>query len=316
MYALLKKVERCMERHRMLSGEKLIYVAVSGGADSMCLLDLMLRLAPNFGFTVTVLHFNHKLRGAASDADEQFVRTYCGGRGISLIAGSSGAPLKRGENAAREARYTFFAQYAESVAVAHTADDNAETMLMRLARGSGVSGLAGISPVALRGGLKIIRPIICLTRAEVLAYLEHNGIPHIEDESNGDTRFTRNRVRADIVPILREINPKTAEHALALAEDLRSYDDYITRQAETFLTSEGFTADNPRFGRKAFGELHPALASKVLTLAANAMGIGLYREHINEVLKLSSANKGGWTLEFPNSVKLVCERNFLVFTIS
>jgi tRNA(Ile)-lysidine synthase len=278
----------------------------------MCLLDIMLRL----GINVTVLHFNHKLRGAASDADERFVRSYCESRGVPYILGCPEVVLERGENAAREARYAFFARYAKTVAVAHTADDNTETMLIRLARGSGSKGIAGIGPASMRGDLKIIRPIICLTRTEVIEYLSINSITHIEDESNADTRFTRNRVRAEVIPVLREINPKLSDHALELAEDLRRDDDYITQQSKAFLAAAEFAPDNLRFDRAAFSALHPAVASRVLISSAEAMGIGLYREHINEALKLTAANKGGWTLEFPKGLRLTCKRNILLFTIS
>jgi tRNA(Ile)-lysidine synthase len=296
----------------MFSGETELHAAVSGGADSMCMLDIMLGLVPE----LTVLHFNHKLRGAASDADERFVRDYCEDRGVPLIVGYPEVPLEHNENAARAARYTFFAKYAKTAATAHTADDNVETVLMRLTRGSGGKGLGGINPVSRHGALRIVRPIICLTRTEVLEYLEYNSIPHIEDESNSDTRFTRNRVRAELIPVLREINPKLSEHALALSEDLRRDEDYLAQQARAFLEAAGFSADKASFGRYAFRTLHPAISSRALIIAAESLGVSLYREHIEAALKLTGANKGGWVLEFPRGVRLVCKNNILEFTIS
>jgi len=299
--------------------DKKIAVGVSGGADSMCLLDIMVRMAITKDLLIAVFHYNHKYRGKESDNDEKFVADYCFCREIPCLIGRPESPLELNENAAREARYSFFetqTDYCKTVAVAHTADDNAETMLMRLARGSGSKGFSGINPVMQRGELKIIRPIIEFARDEVMSYLEYNKIPHIEDKSNCDLRFTRNQIRSQVIPVMKNINPQLSSHALSLSEDIRTDNDYILSKAYEFLTEEQFTSDNPRLNKARFRDLHRAVASRVIMVAASQFNTGIYREHVDEILQLVLKNKGGWTVELPKGLKLKCIKNTLIFTHS
>jgi tRNA(Ile)-lysidine synthase len=194
----------------MLKPGSFVLCAVSGGADSMCLLDILRELSAKRGFRLAVLHFNHKLRGKNADADEDFVRNYCERENIEAVFGTNdvaGYAKAEGigtEEAAWALRYRFFEETArrlgaDNVATAHNADDNAETVLMNLSRGSGLKGLCGIPPV--RG--IYIRPLLALSRAEIEDYLRARGLPHIVDETNFDPAFTRNRLRMNVIPELQ-----------------------------------------------------------------------------------------------------------------
>ena len=159
-----------------------VVCAVSGGADSMALLWGVYLLKDPLGIRLEAAHFNHRLRGTESDRDEAFVREFCDRFDIPLhVGGGTVTAGKKGlEAAARDARYAFLRTLPGRIATAHTADDNAETVLMHLVRGTGLKGLGGIAPV----NGKLIRPMLTVTRQQVLAFLEEYHIPHIEDSSN------------------------------------------------------------------------------------------------------------------------------------
>jgi tRNA(Ile)-lysidine synthase len=201
-------------------------VAVSGGADSVALL----RALATWASPLVVAHFNHRLRGAESDADERFVRELVGTLGLRCeVAGADIADEVRtaGENledVARRRRYDFLARVARScgaewVATGHTRDDQAETVLQRLLRGAGIQGLRGIaSERELAPGVRLVRPLLNVSRAEVIAYLEELKQPWREDLSNRDPVFTRNRIRHELLPLLRTFNPSANEVLARLAE--------------------------------------------------------------------------------------------------
>ena len=197
-------------------------VAVSGGADSVCLLHVLTQLAGKLGITLDVAHLNHKLRGAESDADAEFVR---------VLAAQFGLPFHLSEvnltgnleQSGREARLSFFgALRVDRVATGHTRSDQAETVIYRLLRGSGTAGLAGIQPVAGR----IIRPLIDCTREEVLEYAAANGLTWREDASNHSPAFARNRIRHQLLPALRSEQPNLEEILARTAEVARDEESY------------------------------------------------------------------------------------------
>lgn len=216
---MLNKLRAFVKEQALICPGDQIVCAVSGGADSIALLWALYLLKEEWQLELSAAHFNHRLRGAESDADEQFVRDFCSGYGIPLYVGSAQVvPGEKGlEAAARDARYGFFATLPGKIATAHTADDNAETVLMHLVRGTGLKGLGGITP--RRGNL--IRPLLSVTRQEVLAFLEEYSLPHREDHSNATDQFLRNRLRHHVIPLLKEENPKLAENLSATALRLR-----------------------------------------------------------------------------------------------
>lgn len=212
--------------------DEVVLVAVSGGADSAALLRALWRLRPAAaGGRLVVGHLNHLLRGEESDADETFVRNVAAELGLECIVervGANAAAKQRGdgvEEAARTLRYEFLARAAGTIgarylATAHTLDDQAETVLQRILRGTGLAGLAGIPKArsAAGGGIGLVRPMLNIRRSEVLEYLASLGHAYREDSSNTDRAYTRNRVRHDLLPQLaREYNPRIVETLAHLA---------------------------------------------------------------------------------------------------
>ena len=208
----------CKEYHLISKGDTIV-CAVSGGADSIALLWALYLLKEEWDLTLSAAHFNHHLRGEESDRDEQFVRDFCSGYGIPLHVGSGQVvPGEKGlEAAARDARYAFLQTLPGKIATAHTADDNAETVLMHLIRGTGLKGLGGISPA--RNNL--IRPMLHVTRAEVEAFLAEYAVDYIHDSSNSTDEFLRNRLRHHVMPLLKAENPKLSQNLSAMALRLR-----------------------------------------------------------------------------------------------
>ena len=238
-------------------------VAVSGGADSVALLRALHAVQAG---PLAVAHVNHRLRGADSDADEAFVRELCATLGVPCrVKSLDVAALAAGENlesTARRVRYEFFAEVAAEagakwVATGHTADDQAETVLHRLVRGTGLQGLRGVAseraggvspPVIETGGLtppaRLLRPLLTVTRADVLAYLAALGQPFREDASNADPRFTRNRIRHELLPLLKTFNPDVVSALAHLAEHAGEAHEVLTALARELLAK----AERPRAG--------------------------------------------------------------------
>ena len=199
---MLNKLLKFIRQENLLEPGDRVTCAVSGGADSMALLFGLYLLRQKLGITLEAAHFNHRLRGEESERDARFVSDFCRDYQIPLHMGAGTiTPGKKGlEAAAREARYGFLESLPGKIATAHTAADNAETVLMHLIRGTGLRGLGGISPV--RGS--IIRPMLLITRQEVEAFLEEWSIPHVEDGSNESSQFLRNRIRHQMMPLFRQ----------------------------------------------------------------------------------------------------------------
>ena len=216
---MLTKMLSAIRRYEMVRPGDRVICAVSGGADSMALLWGMFLLKEKLGIDLEAAHFDHGLRGAESTADAEFVEKFCAFHDIPLHLGRGNVvPGKKGlEAAAREARYAFLYSLCGTIATAHTADDNAETVLLHLLRGSGLRGLGGVTPKSDR----LIRPMLDVTRDQVEAFLEENYIRHREDSSNETDAFLRNRLRHHVMPLLRAENPSIASGLSAAAQRLR-----------------------------------------------------------------------------------------------
>ena len=254
------------ERELLPRGTRLL-CAVSGGADSMCLLHLMKSRAAELEIQVFAAHYEHGLRGEESLRDCAFVENWCREKGILCVSAHGDVRTfakEKGmglEEAARELRYAFLQKTAAElgctrIATAHNADDNAETLLFNLCRGSGAAGLRGIPPA--RGN--IIRPLLRCTRAEIEDYLRENHVPHVEDSSNAGEEYSRNRIRHRVTPVLREINPAFSTAALRTAELMRRDEDCLSAMAEAFIR-ENF--DGESLPLEKLRALHPAVAGRV-----------------------------------------------------
>jgi tRNA(Ile)-lysidine synthase len=262
-----RKILAFIRQEHMLSPGDHVICAVSGGKDSMALLHVLLRLRGELGITVTAAHFNHMLRGAEAQRDEDFVRSYCASQNIPLAVGRGdvsayAAAHKMGtEEAARTLRYEFLLGLSPDakLATAHTAEDNLETMLLHLLRGCSLHGLSAIAPI--RG--RIIRPLLLTQQAEILSYLEQQQVPHVEDSSNQEDFCLRNRLRHHVLPLLTAENPALAGSVSKLCLRLGQEDRYLeaaAREALASLCQEGCLSC------KALLELPEAMALRVLKL--------------------------------------------------
>ena len=216
---MLIDLEKFIRQYQLIAPGDTVICAVSGGADSMALLWSLYLLRDKLRITLEAAHFNHGLRGEESDSDERFVVDFCAGYQIPVYVGKGMVKAgKKGlEAAARDARYAFFQTLSGKIATAHTANDNAETVLMHLIRGTGLKGLGGINPI--RGN--VIRPMLAVTRQQVLELLDSYHIPYREDSTNAGDQFLRNRLRHHVFPLLRQENGRLVENLSAMALRLR-----------------------------------------------------------------------------------------------
>jgi len=297
--------------------------AVSGGLDSMCLLRFVSGWAAENGRTVTVAHFNHQLRKNASQ-DEAFVRNWCAEHGIPFVsscgdvrAAAEGDGLSI-EEAARSLRYSFLRDTAErlnckAILTAHHADDNAETMLLNLVRGTGIKGLCGIPPV--QG--EILRPFLQIPRETLERYAEEQGIPHVEDETNLDAdAATRNRIRLQVMPLLKEINPRAAEHMGGTARQLRTIDrsldeDSLRRTAQMEVRDGRVT-----LSWETLTEAPWSVRPRMLLRMFDLLGVGrkdIGSVHLDGILGMARHTNGGESrLSLPHGVTARYSRGWLV----
>jgi tRNA(Ile)-lysidine synthase len=227
----VETIREAIDRHNLIPDATRVVVGVSGGADSVALL----RALHVLGFSVTVAHLNHQLRGPEADADEQFVRELAEQLGFPVTCKCVDVKQLATENglstemAARRARHGLFAEFDNAViALAHTADDQAETFILKLARGAGPDGLSGMPFFQRLNNLRIIRPMLDLPRSAIIQWLEENGFEWREDTSNRDEIFLRNRVRHTVLPLLeRELNPNLRNTILRTMDVLREENEWM-----------------------------------------------------------------------------------------
>src|SRR6266705_2129331 len=297
---LAQRVMRYIRRHKLLNPGDRVGVAVSGGADSVALLRLLLELRTELGVVLSVVHFNHKLRGLEADADEQFVADLGSQNKLEFhresgdVAAYSAAKRLSIETAAREMRYEFFRRLLlegrmNRVVTAHTLDDQAETVLLRVVRGAGTRGLAGIYPqlsvsssqfsvggqasVADRQQVcsSIVRPLLGVRRKELEAYLIAEGQRWREDSSNRDLQHARNRVRHGILPRLeRNLNPAVREILAETAEIARAEEEYWNAEVGRILEGSGrrLRDTGATVGLRSFAGLPLALQRRLARAAA------------------------------------------------
>ena len=233
------KVLAWMRAQEMTQPGDTVVCAVSGGADSVCMLHVLLSLRDALGITVEAAHFNHHLRGEESDRDEAFVRQLCKTLGVHLYVDDGDVQSRAAhthesmEEAARKFRYAFFSSLPGLIATAHTQDDNLETVLLNLTRGTGLTGLCGIPPK--RGTL--IRPMLPCSRAEIEAYLKEHELSYVTDSSNLLPDVRRNRLRQRVIPLLKEENPSLGETAFRMCRILAEDNKILQQQATQALQS-------------------------------------------------------------------------------
>ncbi|MCR5778782.1 MAG: tRNA lysidine(34) synthetase TilS [Lachnospiraceae bacterium] len=232
---IIKRVEHFIEKYSMIMPHDHVVCGVSGGADSMCLLFLLYKLREKLDFELSVVHVEHGIRGEASKEDARYVERICSEMGVSFKMVEIDAPeLARIhgetlEEAARNARYKAFDSVgADKIAVAHHAGDVAETLLFNLFRGSSINGMGSIAPV--RG--KVIRPLLQLTKTEIIEFCKSENIEYRTDATNFDNEIARNSIRNQILPLACEINKGALSHLASVADDMREWNDYIASQVD------------------------------------------------------------------------------------
>ena len=340
--ALHGQVLEAIERHHMLLPGDRVGVAVSGGADSVALVRLLEELGPALGISLLVLHFHHGLRGAEADADQGFVAELARARGLEFMAGGEDvgawarAHRRNVEDAARHLRYEFFQRVVEDgrvrrVAVAHTADDQAETVLAHLLRGTGLTGLAGIHPVLGN----IVRPLLDVRRDALRVWLRAIDQPWREDSTNTDTRRLRARLRLELLPLLeRDFQPRVVERLGSLAR--------LAREEEAFwsaLVEERFRALVPRSGSEKLERLEldienllqplggqfPALpeaasaafSRRLLRRILEALAgdcRGITSTHIEQMLHLARESSSGRRVTLPRGLNVEKSFDRLLFS--
>jgi len=310
-----------------------IGVAVSGGADSVALLRMLTEARAKLGIVVHAIHFNHKLRGRASDRDETFVAALAEMLSVAFRAGRTDVAGKAKqekinlEDAARRARYEFFRQLTgegvvDLVATAHTMDDQAETVLAHVLRGTGIAGLAGIHPVAGR----VVRPLLGFRREDLRKYLRSKRQTWREDATNRDTARTRARMRKKLLPLLEEqFNPAVVEHLAALAERAREQASLVEQLAsQVYQENVAMDGGAARIGLAEL--LHPlgtnnpatsnVLRAKLIQDIAERIRQRrgqILAEHIEAITRLARAGEPGKRLQLPGGIDVLRERETLVF---
>ena len=316
MRKLPQSVFGYIRKHELVRAGDRVGVAVSGGADSVALLRLMLELRDELGIVPSAIHLNHNLRDTDSDADEQFVRSLAAMHGLEINCESRDVKRHSAEKklsleaAARELRYEFFRRILQSgvdrVATAHTLDDQAETVLLKLVRGAGTRGLAGIfpklavshQPSALSQDNSadfrdtrpcVIRPLLGTRRSQLREYLAEIGQSWREDATNQDLRHTRNRIRHEILPRLEEeLNPSICEVLAETAGIARGEEEYWEHEIRRLLPQ--LWLKNEGCGNLnwcALGKLPLALRRRLIRAAAESMGLALEFRHVEEILGLT-----------------------------
>ena len=306
---MLDRVLSYVRHHGLMRPGDRVGVAVSGGADSVALLRLLLEARAELGIVLCVVHFNHQIRGADADADEQFVRQLARGFDLEFHCGSGDTPAYARvhklslEAAARALRYAFFDRLTADgtvhrVATAHTRDDQAETVLMRFLRGSGTKGLSGIYP-AVRGGIaasvevpapRIVRPLLDVSRDALRAYLGQLGQAWREDASNADVSFARNRLRHQIMPVLRQLNPALDETLRQTAEIARAEEEFWAGQVRCLLPKLLPAGNRPSAIQLAVLLAQPlALQRRLIRAVAEQHGLRLEFHHVEQLFCLAGA---------------------------
>lgn len=324
---ILQTVLHTTQHYKLISSGDLIIIAVSGGADSLALAHILLTLQSQLGLRLHIATFDHGLRGDASSADVDFVEQQANQWGVPVTVGRADTSIYSQGNQeaiARRARYDFLAQVAtehsaSAIATAHHMGDQLETILMHLVRGSGLNGLQGMafaSSVPHHRQLRLIRPLLNVTRDEIEAYIEANQLAPRHDLTNDDRSYFRNALRHDVVPTLRRFNPQVEQAAARVATALQTDTDFISQQTDTAFDRVVQTIEPERVTVSAamFGALHPAIQSRVLMRAVRQImrDVELTQVVVQAALALANAGHTGQIAELGAGLQLRVEYEQLI----
>lgn len=274
---MIDKISGFIRENNMLSEGDTVVCGLSGGADSVCLLLSLCELSESLGITVEALHVNHCMRGEESDRDEQFCRELCDRLGVHYMSFSCNIVVNRSsmsvEEAARKLRYEIFRDNSQGkkLATAHNANDNLETMILNLARGTGIKGLAGIP--AVRDN--IIRPLLTVTRDEIEGFLAAKGQSYVTDSTNLSDDYTRNKIRHRIIPLLREINSSVVQTSISSSNTLREENALIES-----LTDEAYKKALDGSILRDIAELDPVIRKRCIARLLTENGLPYSRDRL------------------------------------
>ncbi len=312
-------------KYNMISSGDRVLVAVSGGADSVCLLHILNSLKNDLGFEIACAHVNHGLRGEAADRDERYVKKLCKSLGIRFFVKQEAVAALASENkltveeAGRVVRYDFFKQLKNDygfnkIATAHNKNDNAETVLMRIIRGTGIDGLSGIPYVREDG---VIRPILDVSRADIEEYCSQNKLEYCTDSTNLDNDYTRNKIRNELIPYIeREFNAKASESLIRLANSADEDSRFINGYAERLYSRLG----SPLPGKapnvlhiESFKMVNRAIGARIIRLAAQkSADVKLERKHIDDIFNILD-RPTGTSIDLPAGLKAEINYGWLTF---
>lgn len=320
----MHEIQQYMEQWNRMDKIKHIVVGVSGGADSMCLLEVLNRLSREWNYEIIVVHVHHGIRGEHADSDQQFVEQFCRERKLSFRVFQADVPALSKEwgmtveEAGRTFRYQCFFQVARTlpdsvVAVAHHSDDQAETVLFRLARGTGLRGLCGMAPVSEQDGVTVIRPLLCIDRNRVEELLASWGMSYCQDETNASEAYRRNYVRHTLLPQMKVLNEQAVRHINELAQQSAAVMEYLsfeTEQAYERLVKRKESKDTSHVltaSRQALTACHEVIRSEVLRRMITELcgrSKDITRQHIGMLHSLLlSVENGTKYYDFPYGMR-------------
>ncbi len=324
--SVLKTALSTIEEFDMLKKGDRVLAAVSGGADSVCMLHVLHKLRDKLNFKLYCAHLNHGIRGEAAEKDEKFVINLCENLGIKVFVEHADV-LKLAEDkkltveeAGRQARYEFFSSVCaenkiNKTATAHNRNDNAETVLMRILRGTGIEGLKGIAYVREDG---IIRPMLNISRTEIEEYCKKNGLSFCTDETNLDNEYTRNKIRNKIIPYIEETLESSVMGSLVrLSENAAADADFLDRYSRRLYERLGSPIKNRRpvvLHIESLSMIEKSIATRVLRIAADEAhsGIKLEKKHVEDVLGLLKRQTGA-AVDLPCGLRAEVRYGWIVF---
>ena len=304
-----------------LDAQEPILLGLSGGADSSALLIMLAEHAKQVGSRIYAAHLNHGIRGDEADRDEQFCKELCSRVGVEFfskkldipsIASASGESV---ETAARNARYDFFYKIMKEMgikilATAHNADDNLETLLFNIARGTGLGGLCGIPESRPIGDCVVIRPILTMEKEKIISFCENNGLSFVTDSTNADNEYTRNKIRNRIIPILKEINPSAVRNASRMTESLKDDSLCLQSMADWFVEELGgnYSIELEKLCGSPSSIVNRALIRLYDEITG---GRSLESTHINAIKELARKGVPHSSISLPNGIEARVENGRL-----
>ncbi len=325
MNDIILKIKQTISKYNMINAGDSIIVAVSGGPDSICLLDILSNFSNEFKCKLIVAHYNHGLRKGEDEEETLLVKNMAKLFNLPFeteTASHLNAKDSSLEEMARDARYDFFTRISEKynadrIALGHNLNDQAETVIMRLLRGSGPSGLAGIPPVREQ---RFIRPLIEVTREKIMSYLDEMDLKFAIDSSNTDPRFARNSIRKNLLPLMHQYQPNLLRHLEQVANISRDDDAYINQEAFKWIQNEAneISSSNISIPLQLFKELPPSLRSRVTRCIISKIKSNLLRidyDHIQSIYNLAQSDKPQVSIDLPNNIRIKKSYDQLYFTV-